>query len=374
MNHEADDRMLKDRNYKTGCIIFTFMLKVLFSVILMVLTVTGFLLNAQENQEAKHAAFRIDSERLYPIRPEESEDNDLIFRAAVHNIAHSDEQVFVRIPGQSVAYKLLLNGFRCGSDPGGPLAAEFRITPFLKEENRLVIEFDSTGAPGMRSCLYGTDRPVMIRREPLHIRDLVINQFGSSEDEALVRIHLYLKSYRERPQESLSLEARILDPGGIEVHKEKLEISSLPAYGQETELFLDQFISSPVLWSPSEPLLYRAELICSATGQVKEKSSVAFGIRSSVFLDSIVIINGDSIPLSYPDGNWTNDFVLASPENRIAMLEKAPFNAFPAHSCVSASLLPYLEKTGILLIRRKSALDPGSHRPYLNSPSVVWVE
>jgi hypothetical protein len=128
------------------------------------------------------------------------------------------------------------------------------------------------------------------------------------------------------------------------------------------------------LWSPVSPSLYTAELTARSAGTSSETITVNFGIRSAVYQDTMVFINGDSIRPVYPGDQWILEFNNSNSVQEKRMLEEANFNTFPEDACVSACLLPLLEKKGILLIRRKTALDPASHRPYLNSPSVIWTE
>lgn len=332
---------------------------------------TGLL--AQENQELRHAGFTVDSSRvtILSLRPTDGSGSQYMASFRQDAIVEG-AQIFLRIPGQKHPYNLTINGFKCGSDTGGPNACEYRITPFLQDENLLLLEFESS--IGVGQCLYCNDEVKMIRREAIHIRDLLVSQFNSMQEEALVRLHLYLKSYRKRSQESRILDVKIRDPRGNEVHREKITLSSLPAYGQETELFLDQIIASPLLWSPAEPLLYTAELTLSAPGSIRESTLLYFGMRNALFADSLVIINSDSISLSFPPDGWYGDFFNSSEKQKATMLETASFNAFPAGICLSECLLPFMERKGLLLLRRKSVLAPETHRPFLNSPSVVWVD
>ena len=336
------------------------------------------LITAQDNQEPIHAHFRAESERQIPLDLEDMADQGKEF---VANFSYQPQwngkQVFVRIPGTHLPYTLHINDFRFGSDPGSREVAVFNLTPFLKEgTNRLRLHFPEADSDGSAvPCLFYGD-PLLVVRDAIHVRDHDITVYHSPEStEVLVRFHVFVKSYLSEKNKGRELEIRVTGPEGDQVVSESRALDFPLAFGQETEMVFDRTLDNPVIWSTAAPSLYTTSIRISERKEGSSESITStFGIRTAYLSDSLLIQNGDSIPVIHA-GESLVDSLYCLPDEEIRdLVAERDFNAIHTGDPLPYRLVDLLGKHGVIVIRKTGRMDPQSGRTLINCPSVVWTE
>lgn len=226
-------------------------------LIMMILLSLPFNLKAQEYREASHANFNLEEDRVIPM-----DGSEFKFRKE-----WAGKQVFVRIPAIPNPCSVLINGFPFSIEPDTTGSTEYNITPFLKEEDNLI------------------DLPVaysLLIRDAIHIRDMVITQHpGLTENESLVRVHLFLKSYLKEAYRERSILLDLQDPNGQPIIQESRTLSTALSFGQETEFIFDLDLEKPVPWLPEAPNLYTVSISLEEKGAQKpERINAQFGYPS----------------------------------------------------------------------------------------------
>ena len=330
---------------------------------------------AQDNQEPPHAFFQLDEGRVIPL-PATSVDTSggILSFEFPYREAWKGKQVFVRIPGFEFPYTFRINRFDFGSDPGSGTISEYNITPFINTgSNRMELVLNpGTGDPAPDSCPL-CDKTSLAVRDAMHVRDLVITTYcGTADHETLVRYHLFIKSYLEERNRGRELEIRVLEPGGDQIFMEKKALDFPLSFGQETELIVDHFLQDPMLWSPSGPRLYTAEVTISDQTGGSETISTPFGIRTAVRTGSFLVINGDSIRLTVAGDGITGSLLRKPETDVISIFETVAFNAIETDLALPHRLVDLFDRYGIVLLRTRKSTIPESDRPHINAPSIIW--
>jgi len=343
-------------------------------------------LNAQDNQEPGHACFRLQQDREIPIPLMQNRvgPGKYSFPFSCEE-EWSGKQVFIKIPAIGIPYKISINRFNFGSDPGSGRAAEFNITPFLRQENNSIeLELDLPNADAdaevnveaeISLCPLCGDGTLLIR-EGIHIRDLRITSYRETgTDEILIRFHLFIKSYLEEKISGLNIHLQVTDPPGNRVISADRKLAFVPSFGQETELIIDKRIKDAMLWSPANPHLYSLELSqTEKEGKVTENITTTFGIRTAVITDSAAVINGDTLQLHMAGRGLATTIPGLSETGIRKLVEDTIFNAVIAPEPWPCDLIELFDELGVLVIRKRDTAESAGNRPTLNSPSVVWTD
>ena len=89
-------------------------------------------------------------------------------------------------------------------------------TPFLKEKtNNIELEPDLTDPDADPAPFVQCGSAALVIRDNIHVRDLVVSSYQDPEStEALVRFHLFLKSYLTEKSMGRSIKLQVTDPEG----------------------------------------------------------------------------------------------------------------------------------------------------------------
>jgi len=274
-------------------------------------------------------------------------------------------------------YRVRINDFAFGSDPGTGLPAEFNITPFLNDENNTIdlepglSDPDSEPEPSVQDC-----SATLIIRDNIHVRDLVVSSYRDPEStEALVRFHLFLKSYLTEKSMGRSIRLLVEDPEGNAVINETQALGTPLSFGQETEMIMDHLLENPVHWSPLLPNLYQLEIQVSEPGKKAfETISTHFGFRTVIATDSLILVNGDTLnPVFGPPGIAEVLSGLTKAEIEQHITEQG-FNAIRTGEPLPCNLVHLFDRKGLLVIRRAGKQEDPSHRLHINSPSIIRAD
>jgi beta-galactosidase len=212
-------------------------------------------------------------------------------------------QVFVHFDGVKSAFYLWVNGQKVGYSQDSMTAAEFNITPFLRDgENVLAVEVyrwcDGSYLEDQDTWrLSGIYRDVYLFSTPaVHLRDFFVRcDFDEKYRDAALRVTGRVRDYSGRGAEGHSLEVSLLDADGKPVGGEVLvagRIESVPS-GGESAIELEARVASPRKWSAEEPYLYVLLLtLKDKDGQVVEVERCNFGFRQVEIKRGQLLVNG----------------------------------------------------------------------------------
>jgi beta-galactosidase/beta-glucuronidase len=255
------------------------------SLILSILFCLSLTLEAQENSEPEHPCFRLEEPRILALEMEvQAADSNLFQTDFLVLKEWSEKQIFIRIPAMELPYSILINGFKFASDPGSGQNREYNITPFLqKQSNSLTLQVEDS----VEQYLGSPPIPQLLVRDGLLARDMFITTHpGDSENEVLVRLHLYLKSYLKEKNQGRTIYLELRGSGEKEGFQETRELSTPLSYGQETEMIFDVPVKNPVYWFPGDAGYYEAKVTVGEMGKENpERISTLFPIVVSCQID-----------------------------------------------------------------------------------------
>jgi len=207
-------------------------------------------------------------------------DGSMVFTRKFSCQVGEDEEVFLKLGAVNYLCRVFLNGVYIGMHRGGSTPAYFRITDELKENNRIVIQADSTRRP---------------EQVPTENTDW-FNYGGIYRDIELIRVpKVHIKDFKIA-----------LVPDGT-FHKISAEVSlsekvnataklTIPELGVDREITVEEGAGrivievAPKLWTPETPKLYDVALSC-LTDTVADR----VGFREIKVQNREILLNGKSI-------------------------------------------------------------------------------
>lgn len=217
-------------------------------------------------------------------------------------------RVFIHFDGVESAFYLWLNGKPVGFSKNSMGPAEFDITPCLKDgENTLAVEVyrwsDGSYLEDQDMWRFsGIFRDVYLFATPeIHVRDFFVRcRFDAGYRDATIHLTANVRNYGAKTGTGHTLEAVLLDAGGVPVGNEPLMAAEVVplADGEEQTLELDAPVKAPRKWSPEEPYLYTFLLLLKTPqGGILEVEQCRFGFRVVEIRDARLLVNGVAVKL-----------------------------------------------------------------------------
>ncbi|GAA1994136.1 glycoside hydrolase family 2 TIM barrel-domain containing protein [Microbacterium pumilum] len=285
-----------------------------------------------------------------------------------------DKTVAVEFEGVYRDAVVFVNGDFVVHEPNGYAAFTAVLDPFLRygEPNRITVEAkahkDSRWYSGA-----GMYRPVhLLVADPVHfaLNGLRVTTPDIDADGAVIAVASEVVN-DTRHTRTVRVTWSIVGPGGIEVAGGSAPVTVLP--GATATARARFAVSTPELWHPDHPSLYRLRAVAVDTdGAEIDTDAATFGIRR-LQLDARhgLRINGDVVKLrgacvhhdNGPLGAVTID---AAEDRRVRLLKDAGFNALrSAHNPMSRAMLDACDRHGVLVMdeltdvwtRSKTAFD-----------------
>jgi beta-galactosidase len=262
----------------------------------------------------------------------------------------ADARVEVVFDGVYANSELWLNGRRLGSNDYGYTPFGFDLTPHLdpRGENVLAVRVENLGVNSRWYSGSGIYRAVELNIT----RGLRFGRWG-------VRLTTREASLQEA---TVALRARIegLAPGAIlqvQLRDAAGRIAARTEVAAEADNLLSLVIANPALWSPENPALYEAECTLAVGGEVHDRMSTAFGIRTlEVTPEAGLRINGKATKLRggcvHHDNGLLGAAALDRAEARkVELLKARGFNAVrTSHNRPSTTFLDACDRLGMLVI------------------------
>src|ERR1019366_5607063 len=197
----------------------------------------------------------------------------------------ANKRIVLEFDGSYRETMVVFNGFYVGRHSGGYDPFSFDVTGFANPSGRnvLLVRVDATSSDGWFYEGAGIYRHVwLVKTNPVHVKQW--GTFVTSQvrpGEAALTIRTELENHGKGEQRARVISS-ILDPLGKEVGKAGTDSVSIPEGGERT---LEQKIAikQPQLWSLEERSLYTLVTEVKSEGDVVDRYSTTFGIRSIRF-------------------------------------------------------------------------------------------
>lgn len=214
--------------------------------------------------------------------------------------------------------KVFINDSLVEIHKGGYLPFTVDATPFLQEgENIVKVEVSNIDNPKIPpgkplenldfNLFGGMYRNVyLIKTNPVYITNAVeaekVNSGGIlihfdsiSENIAsgIVKTHLKNDTRAAKP---VLVEITFIDERGVEQEFSSSEL--IIDGGEDLSVVQQIFIEKPLLWSPSDPNLYRVKVKVTSGGKLIDKKILKTGIRSIKLTEEGLVLNGELIFLN----------------------------------------------------------------------------
>lgn len=267
------------------------------------------------------------------------------------------KSVQVVFDGSYVETTVWLNGTEVGRHVYGYTPFTFDLTPNLRpagQENLLAVKVTNLGRNSRWYSGSGLYRPVsLVLTSPVHVAvwGIAVTTPEVSSDKATVQVKVELEA-PEAPEGNVRV--TLTDPDGLSAGSGQAAIET-DGQGGTAEVNID--VARPRLWSPESPSLYRAEVEVRHGGQVEDRDSTSFGIRSIEWnSEQGFLLNGKSVLLRggcvhHDHGLLGAKVFPAAEERRVKTLKEAGYNAIRcAHNPPSKAFLEACDRIGMLVI------------------------
>ena len=207
-------------------------------------------------------------------------EGSMVFTRRFSYKAVDDEKVYLRIGAANYIMRVFLNGEYVGMHRGGSTPAYFDVTDSLREDNRIIIQTDSTRraeqVPTENTDWFnygGIYRDIELIRTPeIHIQDVFI---------ALVPDGTYSRISTEIELSALTDTTAQLYIRELDI---RVDIDITNGKGRAI------FGAKPELWSPESPKLYDMEVSC-----LMDKVTDRIGFREIAVKGREIYLNGNPI-------------------------------------------------------------------------------
>ncbi|MFY0653041.1 MAG: DUF4982 domain-containing protein [Cyclobacteriaceae bacterium] len=266
----------------------------------------------------------------------------------------ADQKVKVYFEGVYMNSDVWINGHHLGNHPYGYTSFEYDLTPHLRfdQKNVIAVEVKNEGKNSRWYSGSGIYRHVKLKvLNKIHFQTwgIVINTPKVSKEKSTVSVNTRISGYD--PQNSkMEVAISIIDAKGIEMAKSQSKLTS-----DTINLDLDMVNCS--LWSLDNPALYSAIVSLIDEGELIDKVTQKFGLRTIDFsTDEGFLLNGKSVLLKGGCMHHDNGPLGAAAydrgdESRVELMKKNGFNAIRcAHNPPSEAFLNACDKFGVLVI------------------------
>ena len=272
----------------------------------------------------------------------------------------SGKEVRVLFDGIYMNSDIWINGHHLGNHPNGYTPISYSLTDFLHppgKANILAVQVKNEGRNSRWYTGSGIYRNVsLIVTDPVHI-DLWgthVNTRTISQDLALIDTEVSLTNQTGNAI-SQSLTIKCLDPNGKTVASSTASVIINPGLQLRHSTTLE--IPDPILWNLNQPTLYTMVVQLHTEQELRDETSLDFGIRSIEFSpDSGFLLNGEQVLLKgacvHHDHGPLGSAAFETAEfRRVQILKQHGFNAIrTAHNPPSKAFLDACDAIGMLVI------------------------
>lgn len=267
-------------------------------------------------------------------------------------------KVELRFEGVYMNCDVWLNGAHLGKHPYGYTEFSFDLTPHLRPaRNWVAVRVNNAGRNSRWYSGSGIYRKVWLIVQG----DLRIPTYGVfvttpevAPDAALVSIAVTVENAAETSRNA-TVRVRLTGAEGSLAGEAQEPLAVQP--GESTAVTVELRLRNPLLWSPRNPHLYRAEVHVETEGGPADSATLPVGVRK-VEIDAVrgLRINGESIKLRggcvhHDNGPLGSACIPRAEERRVELLHANGFNAVrTSHNPPSRDFLDACDRLGMLVI------------------------
>lgn len=253
--------------------------------------------------------------------------------------------------------EIWVNGHKVSFNRYGYTSYKIDITDFCHTPgifNTLAVKVVNVGENSRWYSGSGIYRHVwLIKTNPVYLEEWDTFVDGSVLKNKIAQVQLSTIIHQHVENDNIDLQINIISPQGkiVVSHTNKVQLS------ESTSISETFFITKPQLWSLETPQLYEAELAILSQGNLLDKISIPFGIRTIAFsAEKGFQLNGKTIKLKggcihHDNGLLGAAAIDRAEEKKIELLKENGFNAIRcAHNQVSEYLLEACDRLGMLVI------------------------
>jgi len=271
-----------------------------------------------------------------------------------------DKRVSIYFEGVYMNSEVFINGKSLGIYPYGYSTFSYNLTPYLKlnAENVVSVRVDNSK---QKNCRWysgsGIYRHVwIIVTDPIHVAQwgVTVSTPEVSSEKATVQIKTMVKNETGLPQ-SITMKTRLSGANAKNAGSNQLNLE-LPA-NSEKEVQQTIQVSTPLLWTPETPNLYKAQVQIVKGQNVIDNTQTTFGIRSIKFTtENGFQLNGKTVKMNggcvhHDNGSLGAAAFNRAEERRVEILKSAGFNTIrTSHNPPSEAFLEACDRLGMLVI------------------------
>ncbi len=255
--------------------------------------------------------------------------------------------------------EVFVNGQSIGKRPYGYSSFAYDITPYIKvgEQNVVAVRVDNSK---QRNCRWYTGAGIyrhvwLVTTEALHVAHWGTYITTPEVTSELAKVQVAVQVKNETKVDKQAMVSVCLQKEGKEVAKGSLPISVASLKENKAIIALD--VKNPELWSPDTPSLYEAHVTVEADGQVMDRVSEAFGIRTFTYSATDGFrLNGQPMLLNGGCAHHDNGVLGAksfdaAEARKVRLMKEAGFNAVrTSHNLPSEAFLHECDRQGLLVI------------------------
>ena len=264
----------------------------------------------------------------------------------------------LRFEGVYMNCDVWVNGAHLGSHPYGYTEFAFDLTTHLRDgRNTVAVRVNNTGRNSRWYSGSGIFRKVWLMvtgnlRIPAH--GVYVTAPEVSANTAVVNIEVTLENGAAVSRDA-TVRARLMDSSGVVAGEAQAPVSVAAAASATAKCALR--LTNPRLWSPTDPHLYRAEVVIEAGRIVVDATALQIGVRK-IEIDAAhgLRVNGETIKLRggcvhHDNGPLGSACIPRAEERRVEILRAAGYNAIrTSHNPPSRDFLEACDQLGMLVI------------------------
>lgn len=270
-----------------------------------------------------------------------------------------DKRLSLYFEGVYMNSEVFVNGQSVGKRPYGYSSFIYDITPYVKvgEQNVVAVRVDNSK---QRNCRWYTGAGIyrhvwLVTTEALHVAHWGTYITTPEVTKELAKVLVAVQVKNETEADKKAVVSVSLQRKGVEVAKGSLPVSVASLKENKAIIALD--VKNPELWSPDTPSLYEAHVTVEADGQVMDRVSEAFGIRTFTYSATDGFrLNGQPMLLNGGCAHHDNGVLGAksfdaAEARKVRLMKEAGFNAVrTSHNLPSESFLHECDRQGLLVI------------------------
>ncbi len=276
------------------------------------------------------------------------------------NANEQGKLIYIQFDGVYMNSKVWINGHYLGNHPNGYTPFYYNLTPYLQQpgkENIIAVQVKNEGVNSRWYSGSGIYRHVWLTTvNPVHVE-----MWGSCVrtpkiSKAFAEIEVLSTIQNEGKQlAEIVLKTELIDVKGKIVGNARNSVRLLA--NAKTDVIQKISLSTPKLWSPENPNLYKSKTTVLINGKQVDNVTTLFGVRNiKIDAQKGLVINGESVKLKggcvhHDYGPLGSAAIDRAEERKIEILKRNGFNAIRcSHNPPSQTFLDICDRMGMLVI------------------------